>query len=98
MKTLTLIKVKQGNILAAMDEAGGSSILAAKEETLGFLLGQVDSPALSITEHPTDDEGIGKLIEAVREDYKDLPEYSMFRDPNWKTRDAIIEILEWAKG
>ena len=58
----------------------------------------MDSPAEAITEPPTTDEGIDKLIKAVKAEYEGIPEFSMFGDPNWRIRDATIEILEWAKG
>ncbi|KKN74984.1 hypothetical protein LCGC14_0384860 [marine sediment metagenome] len=70
----------------------------AKYEALGFLLGDMDSPVESITEPPTTDDEINKLIEGVKAEYEGVPEFSMFGDPNWRVRDATIEILEWARG
>lgn len=92
------LREKQDAICDERDGDIEDPILQAKDETLGFLLGDMDSPAEAISEPPTTDEEIDKLIEAVRDEYKDLPEFSMFGDPNWEIRDAIIRILEWAKG
>lgn len=98
MKDKYTLRAKQNAILTARDEDIENPILQAKDETLGFLLGEMDSPVESITEPPTTDEDIDKLIEAVREENEGIREFSMFGDPNWKIRDATIEILEWAKG
>jgi len=98
MKDRDTIKASQDELLSKREDDFEDPILQAKEETLCFLLGEMDSPAEAISEPPTTDEEIDSLIEAVREEYEGLPKYSMFGDPNWKVRDVTIEMLEWAKG
>ncbi len=98
MKDKDTLRAKQDAICMARDEDYENPRLAARDETLGFLLGEMDSLVESITEPPTTDDGIDKLIKAVRMEYDGLPQFSMFGDNNWETRDATVEILEWAKG
>lgn len=98
MKDKYQIKEKQRGILGARDEDIDNPILRAKDEILGFLLGDMDSPVESILHPPTNDYEIDELIKEVKVEYEGIPEFSMFGDPNWKVRDAEIEMLEWAKG
>ncbi len=98
MKSKSEIRERQDSIINARDEDYENHVLQAKDELLGFLLGDMDSPAGEVTEPPTTDEELDKLIEAIKAEYKDLPEYSAFGDSNWKVRDAEIEMCEWAKG
>ncbi len=97
MKDKNTLRGKQDDILEERDNDMENPILQAQDEMLGFLLGDMDSPIEAITKPPTTDEELALLIEAVKEEYKDVPEFSMFNDPNWKVRDATITILEWAK-
>ena len=98
MKDKYALRRKQDAVCGERDGDIEDPILQARDETLGFLIGDMESPVESITESPTNNAEIDKLIEAVRAEYEGVPEYSMFGDPNWQVRDAIIEILEWVKG
>ena len=98
MKDKATIRVKMDAVLDERDEDYENPTLQARDETLGFLLGEADSPVSSIVNPPTSDEDLDHLVKEVKAEYSDLPRYSMFGDPNWKIRDATIEILEWAKG
>ena len=97
MKDQMDLRIKQDKIVGARDEDYDNPILQAKDEMIGFLLGEMESPVESIEKPPTTDDDIDALIVALKAEYKDLPEYSLFGDPNWGMRDAGVEILEWAK-
>ena len=95
MKAKFELKAKEDALYEGDSE---DSIIRAKLDTVGFLLGETDP----ITDEPTDvpqtDEDLDKLIEALKKDKNSVPEYSAFGDPNWRISDAMIEICEWAKG
>ena len=47
---------------------------------------------------PQSDEDLDKLIAILKAEKENIPEYSLFGDPNWQIFNAQIEICEWAKG
>lgn len=97
MKSKIELRTRQDEIMEEQDEDNNPA-LTAKDETLGFLLGDMDSIVNDIDTPPTNDNEIDALIIAVKKEYENLPEFSFFGDNNWDTRDAMIETLEWAKG
>ena len=98
MKSKSELKFKQDRVLGDRDEDWDDPILKAKDETLGFLLGDMDSIVMDIETPPTNNSEIDAMIVSVKKEYENLPEFSVFGDPNWKVRDTMIEMLEWAKG
>lgn len=98
MKDKYQLKTRQDNICNTRDEDYENPILRAKDEALGFLLGDADPITDAEMSVPETDEDLDKLIAQLRQEREGIPAYSAFGDPNWKIIDAQIEICEWAKG
>lgn len=47
---------------------------------------------------PSTDADLDRIIAALKEERKTLPERSELGEPNWKMIDVQIAICEWAKG
>lgn len=98
MKEKYQLKAKWDDICGARDGDYKNPILRAKDETLGFLLGEADPITDEDMKTPKTDEDLDKLIAVLKAERENIPEYSAFGDPNWRIIDAQIEICEWAKG
>lgn len=98
MKDRYELKDKENELWGARGEGEGDPIIAGKIDAIQFLLGDGDPITDEDIGAPTTDEELDKLIAILKAEKENIPEYSMFGDPNWKVADAQIEICEWAKG
>jgi hypothetical protein len=95
MKNLSEIKDEIDSIYDLMDE--DDPVGRAEIDALEWVIGQADPPIDDMKgtgKLATEDE-IKKCIELLRKERTTLPEYSFFRDPNWRMIDAQIEQLQW---
>ena len=101
MKTTAEIRHRQHTIDQGQRDLDGDEedpVSNAQYEVLGWLLGGSDSPTDDDRPVATSDSDLDAAIAALKLERNNLPEYSMFRDPNWAIIDAQIAELEWCMG
>lgn len=97
MKDKIELKNLENEFWDALGE-GEDPIIQGKIDAIGFLLGETDPITDEEVAVPESDEDLDKLIAVLKKERENVPECSLFGDPNWKITDAQIEVCEWAKG
>jgi len=71
----------------------------AKTEALEWVTGGGYPISGDATDDPlgrmAEEEEVMLTIEELKRQRNELPEYSLFGDPNWRMTDAQVEILQW---
>ena len=98
MKDKIELKIREEELEDILGDDEENPVIYAKRNAVGFLLGEMDPITDEEVEVPTSDEELEKIINILKKERANIPEYSMFGDPNWKVIDAQISICEWAKG
>jgi hypothetical protein len=91
------LRIRQDRLLDSLDD-NDNPIARAKLEAIDFILGEGDPITNDELPTPKTDEDLDKLIATLEKEKHEVPEYSAFGDPNWKTSEAQIEMVKWAKG